>query len=96
MVSGPESKPVDFPVCEVVPTIIDVAKEVEGFGKLKHREDQGAVLEFAEVYISFFDHLDRDQFRDEFFRGIHNLHNEILRSIAFSVALRARAALRQK
>ena len=96
MVSGVESKSGNFPVCEVVPTIIDVAKKVEGFDKLKHQEDQEAVLEFAEVYISFFDHLDSDRLKDEFFLRIHNLQGEVLRSIAFSVALRARAALRQK
>ena len=86
----------NFPVCEVVPTIIDVAKK-EGLGKLKHPEDQGLVLEFAEVYITFFNNPDNDQLRNEFFQLIHKLQaNELLRSIAISSALRAHASLRQK
>ena len=84
-----------FAICELVPAIIDTAKQVEGFGKLKRREDRDAVLSFAEAYITFFNNSGNDQFRDELYRQIHDLQaNEVLKSVAFSVALRAQAAVR--
>ena len=95
MVQPDSVERIGFPLCELVPAIIDTAKQVEGFGRLKHREDQDAVLSFAEAYISFFNNPENEQLRDEFYRRIHDLQaNEVLRSIAFSVALRAQASLR--